>query len=158
MVCSRRTDMTAPFLGLPQRAFFRPILPEVEGADDQGDPYVLIVPNSCDTPFRYYAYHTDNSYDEKSAFDVYGSDDLMQFSHVGNALGTTGPAYRWAPCVRWNGEQFVMFYSQSTPGQPNADVGHRIRRAVAPSPVGPFFAVGDVVLPDHIEFSIDADV
>jgi hypothetical protein len=51
-----------------------------------------------------------------------------------------------------------MFYSRSAPHQPDADIGHRLRRAVADRPEGPFIDQGEVPLELETEFAIDADV
>jgi hypothetical protein len=149
------------FAGLRIDEFYRPIIPH-PAADvaDQGDPYLLTVPESARTDFPYYLYHTDVSH-EGDRIPVYGSPDLRTFVYVGKALHTDVPmSEHWAPCVVFNPstEQYNLFYSRSTPGQPNADIGQRLRRAVADRPEGPFTDQGEFPLMLETDFAIDADV
>lgn len=139
--------------------YYRPLIGSVSaGANpDQGDPYVLAAPEGSQTEFGYYLYHTDHVYADARAVDAYGSDDLRTFKYLGKVL-LSNQCYNWAPCVTFNGQEYVMHYSRSTPGQPNCDIGHKLRIATAQQPEGPFVDKGELALPADVEFSIDADV
>jgi len=149
------------FAGLDPEDFYRPIIPRpAPGSADQGDPYLLRVPRSTAADYPYYLYHTDVS-GQGHRIPVYGSRDLRQFEYLGKALQTDVlMSEHWAPCVVYNAptEQYHMFYSRSRPQQPNADVGQRLRRAVADTPEGPFVDQGEFALDLETDFAIDADV
>ncbi len=149
------------FAGLGIDDFYKPIIPDpAPDAVDQGDPYLLTAPPSSASSFPYYLYHTDIS-PEGDRIAVYGSRDLRQFEYLGKALQADAPmSQHWAPCVVYDASasQFAMFYSRSAPDQPNADIGHRLRRAVADRPEGPFIDQGEVPLELETDFAIDADV
>ncbi|UOY02422.1 family 43 glycosylhydrolase [Blastococcus sp. PRF04-17] len=133
------------FAGLELEDLYRPIIPDpAPGYADQGDPYLLTVPASSGSEYGHYLYHTDVS-PEGDRIPVYGSHDLRTFDHLGPALRTDAPlSEHWAPCVVFHEatRQYHMFYSRSRPNQPNADVGQRLRRAVADRPEGPFVDQG----------------
>ena len=149
------------FGGLGIDDFYQPIIPSpAPGAADQGDPYLLTPPASSGTRHAHYLYHTDGSH-EGDRIPVYGSDDLREFHHLGKALRSdVSMSEHWAPCVVFNPStgQYDMFYSRSRPDQPDADVGQRLRRAVADSPEGPFMDQGEFPLELETDFAIDADV
>jgi hypothetical protein len=149
------------FAGLRIDDFYKPIIPDpAPDATDQGDPYLLTVPRSSASSFSYYLYHTDVS-PEGDRIAVYGSHDLRQFEYLGKALQADAPmSQHWAPCVVYDAStsRFIMFYSRSTPHQPDADIGHRLRRAVADRPEGPFIDQGEIPLELETDFAIDADV
>jgi hypothetical protein len=153
--------MDYDFAGLGIADFYRPIIADAApGASDQGDPYLLTIPESITARYRHYLYHTDASR-SGNRIPVYGSHDLRRFEFLGKALHTdVSMSEHWAPCVVYNEttEQYVMFYSRSRPGQPNADVGQRLRRAVADQPEGPFVDQGEFPLELETDFAIDADV
>ncbi len=141
--------------------FYRPIIPRpAPDATDQGDPYLLTVPRSAASDYSYYLYHTDVSH-EGDRIAVYGSHDLRRFDYVGKALQADAPmSEHWAPCVVYDASagRYTMFYSRSRPHQPDADIGHRLRRAVADRPEGPFIDQGEIPLDLETDFAIDADV
>lgn len=149
------------FAGLGIDDFYRPIIPEpAPGFADQGDPYLLTVPPSSGADYAHYLFHTDVSHDG-DRIPVYGSNDLREFDYLGKVLPADAPlSEHWAPCVVFNEStrQFDMFYSRSRPGQPNADIGQRLRKAVADRPEGPFVDQGEFPLELETDFAIDADV
>jgi hypothetical protein len=149
------------FAGLGPDDFYTPILSGSSSeVVDQGDPYMLRAPRSAATEYPYYLFHTDCS-PEGDRIPVYGSHDLRRFDHLGRALHTdVSLSEHWAPCVVHNAATglFTMFYSRSRPGQPNADIGQRLRRAVAERPEGPFVDQGEFPLELETDFAIDADV
>jgi hypothetical protein len=149
------------FAGLGIDDFYRPIIPDPpRDIADQGDPYLLTISGSTGARYAYYLYHTDVSH-SGHRIPVYGSSDLRSFDYLGKALQTDAPmSEHWAPCVVYNEVtgQYNMFYSRSTPGQPDADIGQRLRRAVADDPAGPFMDVGEYPLQLQSDFAIDAEV
>ena len=149
------------FAGLQIDDFYKPIIPHpAPGVADQGDPYLLTVPRSAASSYSYYLYHTDPSR-EGDRIAVYGSHDLRQFQYLGKALQADAPmSEHWAPCVVFDPSagRYNMFYSRSTPHQSNADIGQRLRRAVADRPEGPFIDQGEMPLELETDFAIDADV
>jgi len=149
------------FAGLGIEDFYRPIIPNPPtGFADQGDPYMLTVPRSSGADYAHYLYHTDVSH-EGDRIPVYGSNDLRRFDYLGKALRAEAPlSEHWAPCVVFNEStrRYDMFYSRSRPAQPNADIGQRLRKAVADRPEGPFVDQGEFPLELETDFAIDADV
>ncbi|HEX8831018.1 MAG TPA: family 43 glycosylhydrolase, partial [Longimicrobium sp.] len=146
-------------------ASYRPIFPE---AADQGDPFLLAVPDGVAAAHRYYVYVTrDETSDGRGgvasagAFPVFASDDLATWHPLGPSL--RGDATRhafWAPCVRYVPglpRPFVMLYSHGAGIGEQAHIGHVIRRADSERPEGPFVDTGHVLTPDT-DFAIDADV
>jgi GH43 family beta-xylosidase len=144
---------------------YRPIFPE---AADQGDPFLLAVPEGVPAAHRYYVYVThDETSDGRGgvasagAFPVFASDDLATWHPLGPSL--QGDATRhafWAPCVRYVPglpRPFVMLYSHGAGIGEQAHIGHVIRRADSERPEGPFIDTGHVLTPDT-DFAIDADV
>ena len=154
--------MTAP--SLPRPVSWRPLFPE---AADQGDPFLLVVPAGA-AAHRYYVYVTrDETSDGRGgrarpgAFPCFASDDLVRWRAVGPSLdGDNARHAFWAPCV-WHvpglARPFVMLYSHGEGIGESAHIGHRIRRADAERPEGPFVDSGHVLTPDT-DFAIDADV
>lgn len=149
------------FAGLRIDDFYRPIIPHpAPEVRDQGDPYLLTAPRPSASSYSYYLYHTDVSR-EGDRIAVYGSHDLRQFQYLGKALQADAPmSEHWAPCVVYDASarRYNMFYSRSTPHQSNADIGQRLRRAVADRPEGPFIDQGEMPLDLETDFAIDADV
>jgi hypothetical protein len=144
---------------------YRPIFPE---AADQGDPFLLAVPEGVPAAHRFYVYVTrDETSDGRGgvasagAFPVFASDDLVTWHPLGPSL--RGDATRhafWAPCVRYVpglARPFVMLYSHGAGIGEQAHIGHVIRRADSERPEGPFIDTGHVLTPDT-DFAIDADV
>jgi len=144
---------------------YRPLFPEPA---DQGDPYLLAVPDGVPAAYRFYVYVTrDETSDGRGgtaspgAFPAFGSQDLVSWTPLGPALD--GDATRhafWAPCVRYVPglvRPYVMLYSRGAGVGEQAHVGHQIRRADAERPEGPFADSGHVLTPDT-GFAIDADV
>lgn len=144
---------------------YRPIFPE---SADQGDPFLLVVPDSMEAAHRYYVYVTrDGTSDGRGgtatpgAFPAYASDDLATWQSLGPSL--QGDATRhtfWAPCVWYVPgleRPFVMLYSHGVGVGEEAHIGHTIRRADSAQPEGPFVDSGHVLTPD-VDFAIDADV
>ncbi len=141
---------------LPESAFFRPLCPE---GQDQGDPYILTVPDEVDGPYRYYVYATGQFPDRGTAFPLYGSNDLVSWQRLGEALKTDAKAAHWAPCVVYRPgleRPFVMLYSRSHDLK-EGHAGHKIRRADSTTPGGPFEDSGEV-LTDNLDWAIDPDV
>lgn len=128
---------------------------------DQGDPFLLEVPEQhrADFPYRYYVYVT------ASGFPVYGADtplDPTGWHRVGESYpGVDADRWCWAPCVRFvEGlrRPWVMLYSiAGGAGETEGHQGHRLRRADSTSPAGPFTDSGEVLTPD-LDFAIDPDV
>ena len=144
---------------------WRPLFPE---AADQGDPYLLAVPDGVPAAHRYYLYVTrDETSDGRGgtaspgAFPAFASDDLATWRALGPSL--EGDATRhafWAPCVRHVpglARPWVMLYSRAVGVGERAHVGDVLRRADAERPEGPFADSGHVLTPDA-DFAIDADV
>jgi arabinan endo-1,5-alpha-L-arabinosidase len=158
---STRPAAEHDYAGLGIDDFYAPLIPDPSpDVADQGDPYLLTPPASAATRYRHYLYHTDVAA-EGDRIPVYGSHDLRRFEYVGKALRTdVAMSQHWAPCVVFTPSTglYTMFYSRSTPGQPNPDIGHRLRRAVASDPEGPFADQGDFPLDLETDFAIDADV
>jgi GH43 family beta-xylosidase len=149
---------------VPQPASYRPLYPE---AADQGDPYLLAVPDGVAAAYRFYVYVTrDETSDGRGgtasagAFPVYASDDLATWRALGPSIPGDGMRAHWAPCVRYVpglARPFVMLYSHGIGIGEEAHIGHVIRRADSERPEGPFVDSGQVLTPDT-DFAIDADV
>lgn len=150
---------------VPGPVSYRPLFPE---AADQGDPYLLAIPDGVPAAYRYYVYVTrDETSDGRGgtasagAFPTFGSDDLATWHPLGPTLD--GDATRhafWAPCVRYVpglARPYVMLYSHGVGIGEQAHIGHQVRRADAERPEGPFTDSGHVLTPDT-DFAIDADV
>lgn len=122
---------------------------------DQGDPYLVEAPPGSGGRFRYYVYVSG------AGFPVYGTDDLLAWTRVGDSLAAGGDAWCWAPCVRHRpglARPWVMLYSRARgAGEVDGHREHRLRRADAQRPEGPFVDSGEVLTSD-LDFAIDADV
>jgi hypothetical protein len=156
------TDVqTYDFAGLGIEDFYKPVISDpAPGVPDQGDPYLLKVPDPSVTAYPYYLLHTDGSH-EGDRIPVYGSSDLRRFDYLGKALPTdVAMSEHWAPCVVFcpSTGLYSMFYSRSRPGQPDPDVGQVLRRAVAERPEGPYEDQGEFPLELDSDFAIDAEV
>lgn len=136
---------------------YAPLFPE---ESDQGDPFILSIPDGVEARFRFYVYTTGENPATGRAFPAYGSDDLIAWRRLGEALeADTGRAH-WAPCVRFvPGLElpYVMLYSRAVGAGAQGHVGHRIRRAHSRLPDGPFIDSGEELTPD-LDFAIDPDV
>ncbi len=152
---STRTDRVQ--LSLPPDAYFRPLHPE---ALDQGDPFILTVPTSARTPFRFYVYTSGQDDASARAFPIYGSNDLLHWQDLGGALTADLSHAHWAACVQYIPSldyPYVMLYSRGQGQDELAHVGHAIRRAHSRSPEGPFVDSGHILAPG-LDFAIDPDV
>ncbi|MBB4635764.1 family 43 glycosylhydrolase [Longimicrobium terrae] len=152
-------------LRVPGPVSYRPLYPE---AADQGDPYLLAIPEGVAAAHRYYVYVTrDETSDGRGgtasagAFPAFASDDLETWRPIGPTLAGDATKYAfWAPCVRYVAgleRPYVMLYSHGAGLGEQAHIGHQIRRADAEQPEGPFIDTGHVLTPDA-DFAIDADV
>ncbi|RAI94771.1 family 43 glycosylhydrolase [Algoriphagus yeomjeoni] len=105
------------------------------------DPTVVQVGN------EFYAYGTEDNWGEEGGYHlvpVIKSKDLVNWELVGNSMDKK-PDWKerggiWAPDVTQVGNQFYMYYSFSTWGDPNPGVG----LAIAAKPEGPFVDQGKV--------------
>lgn len=135
-------------------------MPLVPSERDQGDPYILEVPESAGTEFRFYVYISDEGPLNESAVPCFGTNDLETFSAFSGVLQDSEPRAHWAPCVRYIStlpRPYVMLYSRSVALGERCHIGHQIRRADSERPEGPFVDT-NVVLTDDTDFAIDADV
>ncbi len=142
---------------VPSSVLFRPLFPEDH---DQGDPYILAPPPEAQTQFRYYVYTTGEDPVSSRAFPVYGSDDLIQWQRLDEALIVGKQSSHWAPCVQYLPgleQPYVMLYSRAFGVGEQGHVGHTIRRAHSRHPEGPFVDSGHVLTGD-LDFAIDPDV
>jgi GH43 family beta-xylosidase len=149
---------------VPGPVSYRPLFPE---AADQGDPYLLAVPDGVPAAYRYYVYVTrDETSDGRGgvaspgAFPVFGSDDLATWRALGPTIPDAGGRAHWAACVRYVPglpRPYVMLYSRGIGLGEEAHIGHTILRADAERPEGPFVDSGHDLTPDA-DFAIDADV
>lgn len=150
---------------VPEPVSWQPLYSEPA---DQGDPYLLAVPDSVPAAYRYYVYVTrdepvaaTDDAPSPRAFPVYASDDLVTWHALGPSLmGDETPRAYWAPCVCYVPSlerPYVMLYSRSVGVGEEAHIGHIIRRADSLRPEGPFIDSGDVLTPDT-DFAIDPDV
>ena len=153
------------FTGALQPVSYRPLHPE---AADQGDPFLVEVPDGVDAAYRFYVYVTrDETSDGRGrkpaagVFPAFASDDLVTWHALGPTLEGDGLRHAyWAPCVRHVAgleRPWVMLYSHSVGIGEEAHIGHTIRRADASRPEGPFVDSGHLLTPDA-DFAIDADV
>jgi GH43 family beta-xylosidase len=149
----------------PAPVSYRPLHPEPA---DQGDPYLLAIPDGVPADYRYYVYVTrDQTSDGRGgtatpgAFPAFASDDLATWHPLGPTLDGDATRYAfWAPCVRYVAgveRPYVMLYSHGAGIGEQAHIGHQIRRADSDRPEGPFLDTGHVLTPDT-DFAIDADV
>jgi GH43 family beta-xylosidase len=146
-----------PETGPSELSLIRPLNPEDV---DQGDPFILSIPDGVEANYRFYVYTTGEEPSAGRAFPVYASNDLVNWERLDDALEIGQLSAHWAPCVRYvNGLDyaFVMLYSRSVGLGEAAHIGHTIRRAHAKQPEEPFVDTGHVLTPD-LDFAIDADV
>tara|TARA_R110002072_G_scaffold264748_1_gene423611 strand:- start:107725 stop:108771 length:1047 start_codon:yes stop_codon:yes gene_type:complete len=105
------------------------------------DPSVVKVGN------EFFGYGTEDNWGEEGGYHlvpVIKSKDLVNWEVVGNSM-VKKPEWKerggiWAPDVTQVGEQFYMYYSFSTWGDPNPGIG----LAIANKPEGPFVDHGKV--------------
>jgi beta-xylosidase len=113
------------------------------------DPFILKHENS------YYAYGTGPRQEGGRVFPLLRSRDLVHWEEQGGALtplpDRENDSY-WAPEVAENQGKFYLYYSVA---DPSGDEAHRLRVAVADTPLGPFQDTGQILLPQE-DFTIDA--
>jgi hypothetical protein len=136
--------------------YYQPLSPQ---PFDQGDPFVLEVPEEAGTTYRFYLYTSGEPETGDGAIPVYGSDDLSTATLLGTSLVEDTPRSHWAPCVFYIPSlefPYVMLYSRSV-DRDRIDIGHQIVRAHSKRPEGPFLESGNILTP-YDDFAIDADV
>lgn len=137
--------------------FYQPLSPST---NDQGDPYVLELPEAADTQYRFYIYTSGEQPESGAAIPCYGTNNLRDVKHLGACLTDETPRSHWAPCVSYLPFlpfPYVMLYSRSVGLGEEAHLGHQIVRAHSTKPEGPFIESGDVLTPGD-DFAIDPDV
>jgi len=108
----------------------------------------------------FYAYGTEDHWGNEGGYHlipVIKSKDLIHWELVGDALKTK-PTWKseggiWAPDVSKVEDQFFMYYSYSTWGDPNPGIG----LAIADSPEGPFVDYGKIFDSNSIGVSNSID-
>jgi len=144
---------------IQRESWYKPLFPE---AQDQGDPFVMKIPEGRNEPFRYYVYVTDDgAVVDGMAFPVYGSNDLVTWTPLGRSLKVGRHSAHWAPCILpspTDPEKYLMLYSCSRGFGEEAHVNHTLFVAESPTPHGPFITRRALRLPDSIDFAIDPDV
>lgn len=121
-----------------QNPVFEPVL---------ADPSVIQVGES------FYAYGTEDNWGEEGGYhlvSVLKSDDLVHWEYQRDAFDRK-PNWKpkggiWAPDVTQVGDEFWMYYSFSTWGDPNPGIG----LAIAKAPEGPFVDQGAVFFSEEI--------
>ncbi|MBN7814542.1 family 43 glycosylhydrolase [Algoriphagus pacificus] len=114
---------------------------------------VLADPSVIQVKDEFYAYGTEDNWGEEGGYHlvpVIKSKDLVHWEQVGNAM-VKKPDWKakggiWAPDVTLVGNQFYMYYSFSTWGDPNPGIG----LAIADKPEGPFIDQGSVFTSEEI--------
>lgn len=114
---------------------------------------VLADPTVIKVGKEFYAYGTEDNWGEEGGYHlvpVIKSKDLVNWELVGNSMAKK-PDWKdrggiWAPDVTQVGEQFYMYYSFSTWGDPNPGIG----LAIAGKPEGPFVDQGPVFTSEEI--------
>ncbi|MBN3581395.1 family 43 glycosylhydrolase [Algoriphagus aestuarii] len=114
---------------------------------------VLADPTLIQEDGYFYAFGTEDNWGEEGGYHlvaVIRSRDLVHWDLLGNAM-TTKPNWKpkggiWAPDVTKVGDQFYMYYSFSTWGDPNPGIG----LAIADQPAGPFVDQGPVFTSEEI--------
>jgi hypothetical protein len=134
--------------------------PLARSAADQGDPFLFRAPVNVQTRYRYYIVVTG------PGLPIYGSDHPT-VPGSWQLLGPSVPELEdvprdaWAPCVRYVPHlprPWVMLFSLAEgTGDPGGHIGHKIRRATAMHPHGPYVLSHDVLTPD-LPFAIDPEV
>lgn len=119
-------------------------------AGEFADPYVL------KTGDQYYAYGTSSAARTLAggsyAFPVLHSFNLVDWEVAGGAIDALPGFDYWAPAVVERNGRYYLYYSA---GESADHTTHRLRVALAASPVGPFEDAG-MLMPDS-GFTIDAD-
>ncbi|MEB2773842.1 family 43 glycosylhydrolase [Algoriphagus sp. D3-2-R+10] len=108
---------------------------------------VLADPTVVKVGDEFYAYGTEDNWGEEGGYHlvpVIKSKNLVNWEVVGNSMSDK-PDWKdkggiWAPDVTQVGDQFYMYYSFSTWGDPNPGVG----LAISDQPEGPFVDQGKV--------------
>lgn len=121
---------------------------------------VLADPTVVKVGDEFYAYGTEDNWGEEGGYHlvpVIKSNDLVNWVVVGNSMSDK-PNWKdrggiWAPDVTQVGEQFFMYYSFSTWGDPNPGVG----LAISDQPEGPFIDQGKVFDSEEIEVANSID-
>ena len=114
---------------------------------------VLADPTVVQTEGYFYVYGTEDDWGSEGDYHlvpVIRSQDLIHWDYVADAF-LSKPNWKarggiWAPDVTRVGDQYYMYYSFSTWGDPNPGIG----LAVAQQPEGPFRDQGKVFLSEEI--------
>lgn len=114
---------------------------------------VLADPTIVKSGEYFYAYGTEDNWGKEGGYHlvpVIRSDDLVNWTLIGDAFQQK-PNWKerggiWAPDVTKVNDQYYMYYSFSTWGDPNPGIG----LAIADSPKGPFLDQGKVFLSQEI--------
>ncbi|WP_373523343.1 family 43 glycosylhydrolase [Aquiflexum sp.] len=122
---------------------------------------VLADPSVLKEGEYFYAYGTEDNWGTEGGHKlvpIVRSKDMVNWEFVSNAFQTK-PTWKndggiWAPDVAKVGEEYFMYYSYSTWGDPNPGIG----LAIAQKPEGPFIDQGKLFLSKEIgvDNSIDA--
>jgi arabinan endo-1,5-alpha-L-arabinosidase len=121
---------------------------------------VLADPTVVKVGDEFFAYGTEDNWGEEGGYHlvpVIKSIDLVHWEVVGNSM-VKKPDWKerggiWAPDVTEVGDQFYMYYSFSTWGDPNPGIG----LAIADKPEGPFIDQGKVFDSEEIGVSNSID-
>jgi arabinan endo-1,5-alpha-L-arabinosidase len=114
---------------------------------------VLADPSVVAAEGYFYAYGTEDHWGSEGGYHlvpIICSQDLVNWSFVANAFQVK-PSWKesggiWAPDVSRVGDQYFMYYSFSTWGDPNPGIG----LAIAQTPSGPFTDQGKVFASEEI--------
>lgn len=126
-----------------QNPVFKPIL---------ADPTVIKDPRSG----WFYAYGTEDLWatdNEVHRVAIIRSRDLVTWTFVADAF-TTKPTWKsqgglWAPDINWINDQYYLYYSYSTWGDPNPGIGLAISQTAS----GPFIDQGKLFLSSEVDMS-----
>lgn len=114
---------------------------------------VLADPTIIQDGNYFYAYGTEDNWGEEGGYHlvpVIRSTDLVNWELIGNSMSEK-PIWKerggiWAPDVTKVGDQYYMYYSFSTWGDPNPGIG----LAISNTPQGPFVDQGPVFTSEEI--------
>ena len=121
---------------------------------------VLADPTIINANGYFYAFGTEDDWGSEGGYHlvpVIRSSDLIHWDFVADAFQTK-PDWKskggiWAPDVTPVGDQYYMYYSFSTWGDPNPGIG----LAIAQNPEGPYFDQGKVFLSEEIDVANSID-
>ncbi|MEQ9443175.1 MAG: family 43 glycosylhydrolase [Cyclobacteriaceae bacterium] len=121
---------------------------------------VLADPTIISANGYFYAFGTEDNWGSEGGYHlvpVIRSSDLIHWDFVADAFQTK-PDWKskggiWAPDVTPVGDQYYMYYSFSTWGDPNPGIG----LAIAQNPEGPYFDQGKVFLSEEIDVANSID-